>query len=198
MGYGFLDFEMTCDGIQDNGRFIDDGRMKESQREIISIGFVICDEKYKIQRKYSTFIKPVHNTELSDYCLNLTGIKQSDVDSGKKSNNAFRAICELCKTYSVDRIYTYGSADQRAVNYSMKWNKKANEKVGNMYPIRDKIIDISPSIISAGNYKSLKKRPGLYRIASDLGLVNNQEAHNALNDAMMLYRVCKKLGIHFD
>ena len=39
--YGLLDIEMTCDGKQENGKFIDDGRMKRSQREIISVGFVV-------------------------------------------------------------------------------------------------------------------------------------------------------------
>lgn len=36
---------MTCDGKQENGQFIDDGRMKCSQREIISVGFIVCDDK---------------------------------------------------------------------------------------------------------------------------------------------------------
>ena len=39
--YGLLDIEMTCDGKQENGKFIDDGRMKRSQREIISVGCAI-------------------------------------------------------------------------------------------------------------------------------------------------------------
>lgn len=49
MHYGLLDIEMTCDGKQENGKFIDDGRMKRSQREIISVGFVVCDDKYNIK-----------------------------------------------------------------------------------------------------------------------------------------------------
>lgn len=47
--YGLLDIEMTCDGKQENGKFFDDGRMKRSQREIISVGFVVCDDKYNIK-----------------------------------------------------------------------------------------------------------------------------------------------------
>ena len=40
----------------ENGKFIDDGRMKRSQREIISVGFVVCDDKYNIKRiVYSTY-----------------------------------------------------------------------------------------------------------------------------------------------
>ena len=50
--YGLLDIEMTCDGKQENGKFIDDGRMKRSQREIISVGFVVCDDKYNIKNRY--------------------------------------------------------------------------------------------------------------------------------------------------
>ena len=55
--YGLLDIEMTCDGKQENGKFIDDGRMKRSQREIISVGFVVCDDKYNIKNRYYSFVK---------------------------------------------------------------------------------------------------------------------------------------------
>lgn len=104
MHYGLLDIEMTCDGKQENGKFIDDGRMKRSQREIISVGFVVCDDKYNIKNRYYSFVKPLHNTTITTYCEKLTGITQADVNCGKKCNNAFRDINEMCKRYSIDYI----------------------------------------------------------------------------------------------
>ena len=86
---------MTCDGKQDNGKFIDDVRMKRAQREIISVGFVVCDDKYNIKNRYSSFVKPVNNPTITDYCENLTGITQNDVNHGKSVIMLF-AILEKC------------------------------------------------------------------------------------------------------
>lgn len=124
MIYGILDIEMTCDGKQDNGKFIDDGRMKRAQREIISVGFVVCDDKYNIKNRYSSFVKPVNNPTITDYCENLTGITQNDVNHGKKCNNAFRDIREMCEKYSIDYIFTFGNADKDGIIVSAKWIKK--------------------------------------------------------------------------
>lgn len=148
MFYGFLDIEMTCDGKQENGKFIDDGRMKHSQREIISVGFVVCDDKYNIKNSYSSFIKPVHSTKITDYCEKLTGITQSDVDHGKKCNNAFR--------------------------------------------------DIRPKILKEIDCKNFKKSPSLSKIAEKLEVKTKGNHHNALNDARLLCKICRKLNIQID
>lgn len=195
--FGFLDFEMTCDGIQENGKFIDDNSMKRSEREIISVGLVICNEKYNIKRKYSTFIKPLHNTVLTDYCKNLTGITQNDVDHGKKCNNAFRDILEICKEYSVRYLFTFGNEDEKSISYSARWNRKAKEKIYNLHNVAIKIIDIRPSILNEISNKKIKtKGTGLSKIAANLNIEINGACHNSLNDAILLFEVCRKLDIN--
>jgi len=92
--YGLLDIEMTCDGKKEDGKFIDDGRMKRSQREIISVGFVVCDDKYNFKKSYSSFVRPVHNTTITDYCEKLTGITQRDVCIFRPTNS----ICTVIST----------------------------------------------------------------------------------------------------
>lgn len=146
MNYGLLDIEMTCDGKQENGKFIDDGRMKHSKREIISVGFVVCDDKYKIKNTYSSFVRPTRNKSISDYCKNLTGITQDDVDHGKKCNDAFRGILRLCSRYSVDYIFTFGNIDKYSIVISAQNNRK-KEKAGALYSISEKILDIRPTIL---------------------------------------------------
>ena len=193
--YGLLDIEMTCDGKQENGKFIDDGRMKRSQREIISVGFVVCDDKYNIKNRYYSFVKPLHNTTITTYCEKLTGITQADVNCGKKCNNAFRDINEMCKRYSIDYIFTFGNADNLGIMYSAKWNRKEKEKVDNLYIIAKKIIDVRPTILKAINCKNYRKSPGLFKIAERLNVKIKGEQHNALNDAVLLYGVCRELNI---
>lgn len=186
---------MTCDGKQDNGNFIDDGRMKRAQREIISVGFVVCDDMYNIKNRYTSFVKPVNNPTITDYCENLTGITQNDVNHGKKCNNAFRDIREICKKYSIDYIFTFGNADKDGIIVSAKWIRKKKEKVNNLYFISEKIIDVRPSILKGINCKNYRKSPSLSKIAEILSVKAKGKHHNALNDAILLYEICKELNV---
>ena len=195
MIYGLLDIEMTCDGKQEDGKFIDDGRMKHTQREIISVGFVVCDDKYNIKNRYSSFVKPVHNTIITDYCENLTGITQNDVDRGKKCNNAFRDIREMCKKYSVDYVFTFGNADKAGISTSAKWIRKKGDKVNNLYFISEKIIDVRPTILKGIDCKNYRRSPSLSKIAEKLEVKMKGKEHDALNDAVLLYKICRKLNI---
>lgn len=195
MIYGLLDIEMTCDGKQEDGKFIDDGRMKHAQREIISVGFVVCDDKYNIKNRYSSFVKPVRNTIITDYCENLTGITQNDVDRGKKCNNAFRDIREMCKKYSVDYVFTFGNADKAGIGTSAKWIKKKGDKVNNLYFVSEKIIDVRPAILKGIDCKNYRRSPSLSKIAETLEIKMKGKEHDALNDAVLLYKICRKLNI---
>ena len=198
MIYGLLDTEMTCDGKQEDGKFIDDGRMKHMQREIIEVGFVVCDDKYNIKSKYSSFVKPVHNTIITDYCEKLTGITQHDVDCGKKCNNAFRDIREMCERYSVDYIFTFGNGDKDRIMSSIKWIRKQKEKVNNLYVISEKIIDVRSAILKGIDCKNYRTSPSLSKLAEKLEVKIKGEQHNALNDAFLLYKICRKLNIQVD
>ena len=195
MNFGILDLEMTCDGLQKGEIFIDDGRIKHSKREIISVGFIVVDEKYSIKKIYKSFVKPAGNKILTDYCKNLTGINQKDVDCGKKCNNAFRDIKKICEKYFVEKIITFGNNDKLGIFSSIKFCKKAKEKVENMYVIASKIIDVRPKIIEIMNYKNHQKQPGLLKIIELLKIRCDMKTHDALNDVLILRKICKKINL---
>jgi hypothetical protein len=48
--------------------------------EIIEIGAVMLDEKYKDVREFDTFVRPIANPVLSTFCTQLTTIQQSNID----------------------------------------------------------------------------------------------------------------------
>ena len=75
------------------------------------------------------------------------------------------------------------------------WNRKEKEKVDNLYIIAKKIIDVRPTILKAINCKNYRKSPGLFKIAERLNVKIKGEQHNALNDAVLLYGVCRELNI---
>ena len=194
MNFGILDLEMTCDGRQEDTKFIDDGRMPHSEREIISVGFIIVDDNYELKKIYKTFVKPAHCARLTDYCKNLTGINQSDVDGGKKCNDAFQYIKKFCFKYRVEKIITFGNGDKTAIKSSAKFCKKAKEPVKNLYIISSKIVDVRPKIFEILNLNNKEKGLGLLKVAESLK-INCNKNHNALNDVLLLREICKKINL---
>jgi len=82
MDYIIVDLEATC---WDNDFNID-------QMEIIEIGAVRLrqeSEAFNILDEYSTFVRPVVQPVLSEYCKELTSIQQSYVDSADSFDVVF-------------------------------------------------------------------------------------------------------------
>ena len=69
MNYIIFDLEATCwDGWD------------KSQNETIEIGAVLINDDKEIVSDFEQFIKPLKHPILSEFCKDLTSIKQSDVD----------------------------------------------------------------------------------------------------------------------
>ena len=70
--YIVVDLECTC---------TDKNEFPRNQMEIIEIGAVAVNgNTLKIVNEYSEFVRPVRNPKLTEFCINLTTIKQEDVD----------------------------------------------------------------------------------------------------------------------
>lgn len=57
------------------------------------------------------------------------------------------------------------------------------------------IIDVRPAILKKIECKNYRKSPSLSKIAENLGIKITVEHHNALNDAILLCKICKKINI---
>ena len=64
-----------------------------------------------------------------------------------------------------------------------------------MYFISEKIIDVKPAILKGINRKNYRRSPSLTKIAEMLQIKMKGKHHNALNDAVLLYKICKELNI---
>ncbi len=68
MNYIILDLEATC------------WKNRHEQNEIIEIGALSINDKMETVSEFAEFVKPIIHPKLSDFCTELTSIKQSDVD----------------------------------------------------------------------------------------------------------------------
>jgi len=85
MNYIVFDLEATC-WKQWNSK---------NQNEIIEIGAVKVNREGYIVSEFDEFVKPKLFPELSEFCTNLTTIKQSDVDNA----DYFPAVVERFKNW---------------------------------------------------------------------------------------------------
>lgn len=67
-----LDFEATCEKKELSPTF---------EQEIIEFPvFKVNSKSYEVEDVFHSFVKPVINTEITNYCSTLTGIAQNDVE----------------------------------------------------------------------------------------------------------------------
>ena len=72
MSYIVVDLEATC---------CDDDSFPKSEMEIIEIGAVKLDANYEVIDEFERFVYPVINHNLTEFCKNLTTIRQEEVDT---------------------------------------------------------------------------------------------------------------------
>ena len=84
-----FDLEATC--WEDSAR-ID----RHSESEIIEIGAVKLNDDFDILEEFQTFIKPTQHPVLSEYCTNLTSIKQEDVEPAPEFHIAIDTFEKWC------------------------------------------------------------------------------------------------------
>lgn len=69
MNYVVLDLEATCWD-----------QWEKRQNETIEIGAILINDEKEIISEFQRFIKPLRFPKLSDFCKELTTIKQTDID----------------------------------------------------------------------------------------------------------------------
>lgn len=71
--YLVVDLEATCS---------DDGSIAKRAMEIIEIGAVlVCGTSLEPIDEYQTFVRPIRNASLTEFCRSLTSISQTEVDA---------------------------------------------------------------------------------------------------------------------
>ena len=92
MVYIVFDLEATCWEKRDN-----------SPNETIEIGAVMINEKKEIIAEFEQFVKPLKHPILSDFCKELTSIRQDQVDNapyfGEAKDNFLKWITAASPEY---------------------------------------------------------------------------------------------------
>lgn len=169
-----IDLEATCDEPKRD-------EFSGSNKEIIEIGAVrICRDTGRELGRFESVVRPVLNPTLTEFCKNLTGITQAEVDAA----DTFPSVAERFNEWAgADVVYwaSWGEYDRHQWDYdaqrynlpSLPWSHINLKKV---FPKATKI-----------------KRRGLNSVFSELGLEVPATYHRALTDALMIKELLDQL-----
>ena len=171
--YLIIDLEATCS---------DDGSIPESEMEIIEIGAVMQNSKtFEIESEFQTFVKPVRHPELTRFCLELTKIRQDDVDVAP----VFPQACEMMKGWMADfpdaLFCSWGNYDRNQFVTDCNFH-------GIEYPFGAEHINLKAQFSKSSGPR---KRVGIAGALKYLGLEFEGTHHRGIDDARNIARIMR-------
>ena len=160
-----VDIEHTCTM---------DGSIPPEEREIIEINAVLIDTcSLQIIDEFSELIRPITHPKLSQFCTELTGITQAELDVAAHFPEVFAHFIDWLPDNSDYVLATWGSYDIVQLNIDCAVHGMAAFK---------------PSInlnlkIAFKEARNLKKKVGLKRALEIANLSYEGSHHRALDDA---------------
>lgn len=182
MNYIILDMEWN-QGYPSKGVFIGDTR-KILAGEIIQIGAVKLDENFFIKSTYTSLIKPVFYRKMHFKVQELTGISKDMLSEAAPFTEVFPDFIKWCgEEYD---FIIWGADDIRILKENIEINKIEGYEMHNWYNLQ---------IIYNSQCKSEHKQSALSTACESLGIAQEKQLHNALNDAFYTAEICRRLDM---
>ncbi|MDO6427673.1 3'-5' exonuclease [Thalassotalea sp. 1_MG-2023] len=160
-----VDIEHTCSH---------DGSIPPDEREIIEIGAVVVDMKsLEIIDEYCALIRPQRHPLVSDFCTQITGITQSELDNSDDFKTVFSDFLHWYPKTSKVLFATWGSYDLVQINIDCAFHN-----LQHFSP--DAVLNLKKTFKKVNK---LKKPVGLARALELCQCEYNGSRHRALDDA---------------
>jgi inhibitor of KinA sporulation pathway (predicted exonuclease) len=165
MYYLIVDLEATC---------CRDHSIAKHEREIIEIGAVVFDtNRAEVVADFQRYVRPVRHAKLTDFCTQLTGIRQAQVESAETFPTVFAEFSTWVQQFPDLVFMHWGSYDRKALMADCYFHRIA-------YTLLETSIDFKKLFY---NKMNLGKRAGLNETLQKVGLTFEGKPHSALSDA---------------
>ncbi len=172
MSIVIFDLEATC--------WEKDSQLKRI--EIIEIGAVKLDNNtLQTIDEFSSFIRPVENPVLSDFCTALTSIRQQDVENADDFRTVFQKFIDWIGPSSY-KIASWGDYDIKQLSVDCKQHEISFPK-----KIRKKHINLKKLFASQRNIKPC----GMAAALQILRLPLQGTHHRGIDDARNIARIAR-------
>ncbi|CAA6805119.1 MAG: Inhibitor of the KinA pathway to sporulation, predicted exonuclease [uncultured Sulfurovum sp.] len=168
--YLIIDLEATC---------CKERIITREAMEIIEIGAVVVDAgTLDVVDEYTTFIKPILNPTLTDFCKTLTTITQDDVDNAIGYKEAIEAFKTWSSQYEEYLFCSWGDYDKNQFILDAKLHNLD-------YPFNEEHLNIKKAFAKQQNIKPC----GLDRALAHVGLELEGTHHRGIDDARNMARL---------
>lgn len=177
MYHVIVDLEATC---------CENNEFARNKMEIIEIGAVILDESGVQVGTFQSFVQPVYNPTLTDFCKNLTGINQLDVNGAKKFSDVMNDFY-LWVENETDMNFileSWGDFDKNILNREM-YEKLPERQLRRCLRLTALHTNLKEKFAHDNKCKPM----GVGRALSKLGLTFIGNHHRALDDALNIKRI---------
>lgn len=157
-----------------------DLELAQPSNKIISIGAVIGNIRTgEILEEFHEFVNP--NEQLSPFIMELTKIKQSDVDAGLTLEDAYSKLKALQKKHkSFVNPITWGGGDSQFMQQQLKDRNPAFEG----WCFGRRWIDVKTLYVSYRLANGEQVQGGLSKAMTKFGLAFKGQKHNAKDDSL--------------
>lgn len=152
--------------------------------EIIQIGAVKVNEKFEYLDKIKINVRPKYYKKMNPHVEKITGITDVQLKSGETFPQAFRRLSEWCG--GEFRFITWGFDDIGILADNLALYG-FDSRFGADY--------INVQLIYNRQMKSEHLQCALSTAAEALGIPLDVQVHDAFNDALLTFEVCKKLDM---
>jgi len=175
-----LDFEATCDEP-----------INPDPQEIVEFPSIVYNlKKNKIEDSFESFVKPIYNPILTDYCKNLTTITQNQVNTSKTFSEVYTNYLQWVSKYKSEKavILTYGDWDLRkCLTKQLEVSGCERDSIFNRWINLKKITT-----------KFLGKSSSFEDLTNSLNIQREGILHRGIDDCRNILTVVKYLDKNFE
>ncbi|EAW65569.1 3'-5' exoribonuclease 1 isoform 1 [Homo sapiens] len=177
-----IDFEATCE----------EGNPPEFVHEIIEFPVVLLNtHTLEIEDTFQQYVRPEINTQLSDFCISLTGITQDQVDRADTFPQVLKKVIDWMKLKELGTKYKYSLLTDGSWDMSKFLNIQCQLSRLKYPPFAKKWINIRKSY---GNfYKVPRSQTKLTIMLEKLGMDYDGRPHCGLDDSKNIARIAVRM-----
>ncbi|XP_054843293.1 3'-5' exoribonuclease 1 isoform X2 [Eublepharis macularius] len=177
-----IDFEATCE----------ESNQPEYTHEIIEFPIVLLNTRnLEIEDTFQRYVKPEINPQLSDFCVNLTGISQDLVDKADEFPLVLQQAIDWMKQKELGSRYSYSILTDGSWDMSKFLNIQCRVSRLRYPPFAKKWINIRKSY---GNfYKVPRSQTKLSVMLEKLGMGYDGRPHSGLDDSKNIARIAVRM-----
>ena len=168
-------------------------KKKRPHAEIIEIGAVATGKNLQKIGKFTAVIRPVIEPVLSDYCKELTGLSQTDVENGMDFNRAIDLFYQWIIQYKSSEdptLYTWGDYDIFLLKKSLRKHKSKNKEFVNIIQ-KNGLINLQEKFMAFTALPS--SSCNLAKALQIIGKNYSGTRHRSIDDAVNMIKLYKYL-----